>query len=500
MARHHKPLLAVLLCLAAGLAAPVAFAADGRLLEESWHALFLMGQKAGYMHEMVFEQQTPNGTQYETRVHHDLTVSRGQVPIQISADLSVTEDADGQVVAFKQVIGGMMSQTKEGRVEGDELVITSRTGFGSRTDRVPRHAGLCPYALDRLQREMGYEAGTEYSVAMFLPDSPGGAMTANVKVVGLEDVPFFETAKQLHRVEINVPQLPALTATEWHDSAGQAWGARMGMGGIDVFLLRTSRDVATAEVEPAELMAASFARPDRPIRNPRQLEGLVVALQPEKVTVEQLVIPEDAYQKVQKRRDGVLVSVTRAHGRPELSYQLPYAGEEYAEQVQPNLWLETQDPRVRAMADEAIGDAADALTAAKRIEAHVDRAITAKGLGVGMATAAETAVSRAGDCSEHAVLVAALLRAVGIPSRVVGGLVYADTLPGMEGGAFGYHMWAEAWVGEWLPLDAAIRPHDATHIALTRSDLNGPDDLFSMSAAIMQVLAAVKVRILQTTY
>jgi hypothetical protein len=500
MLYRRAPLAGVLLVLAVCFPASGALAQEGRLLQDNWFALFLMGQKAGYFHEMVLEHETADGVQYETRVHHELSISRAQVPLRVTADETIWEDAEGHIVRFKQVVGGLMSQVREGRVEGDKLIVTGGTGFGSRTNEMPRQYGLCPHALSRLQREKGYAPGTEYTVSLFVPDAPAKAWTGNVKVVGEEAVPFFETSKRLTRVEVKLPELPALTSTEWHDAAGRMWAARLGMGGIEIMILRAPQEVATAQVAPAELMATTFARPDRPIRNPRQLDGLVLLMQPQKLTAEQLVIPADAHQRVEKRPDGVLISVRRAHGHPELSYQLPYDGDEFADQLQGNAWLERDDPEVRRMAAEAVGDTTDALTAAKRIEEYVDRAIAAKGLGVGMATAAETAVSRQGDCSEHAVLVAALARAAGIPSRIVGGLVYADTLPGMEGGAFGYHMWAEAWVGEWLPLDAAIRPHDATHIALARSDLNGPDDLFSISAAIMQIVGAVKLSVIDTTY
>ena len=69
-----------------------------------------------------------------------------------------------------------------------------------------------------------------------------------------------------------------------------------------------------------------------------------------------------------------------------------------------------------------------------------------------MATASEVAESLSGDCTEHAVLLAAMLRARQIPSRVVVGLVYAEKLE-----AFGGHMWTEAYLdGHWLPLDATL--------------------------------------------
>jgi transglutaminase-like putative cysteine protease len=66
-----------------------------------------------------------------------------------------------------------------------------------------------------------------------------------------------------------------------------------------------------------------------------------------------------------------------------------------------------------------------------------------------------------GDCNEHAVLLAALCRAAGIPSRVAGGLVYGED-------AFLYHAWTDVWLGAWVPVDAALNqvPADATHVRL----------------------------------
>jgi transglutaminase-like putative cysteine protease len=94
---------------------------------------------------------------------------------------------------------------------------------------------------------------------------------------------------------------------------------------------------------------------------------------------------------------------------------------------------------------------------------------------VGFASAAEVARTRTGDCTEHAVLLAAMLRAEKIPARVVSGLIYADEFEGKKG-IFGYHMWAQASLGggSWLNLDATLPDNatfDATHIALATTDL-----------------------------
>ena len=68
-----------------------------------------------------------------------------------------------------------------------------------------------------------------------------------------------------------------------------------------------------------------------------------------------------------------------------------------------------------------------------------------------------------GDCSEHAKLFTAMARALGIPCRTVGGLVYL----GDEYQAFGLHAWNEVVMGGvWVPVDPTWGQNalDATHI------------------------------------
>jgi len=80
-----------------------------------------------------------------------------------------------------------------------------------------------------------------------------------------------------------------------------------------------------------------------------------------------------------------------------------------------------------------------------------------------MADAVSTLESGAGDCTEHAVLFASLMRAEGIPTRLVAGLYLT------RGGLWGYHMWAAYWNGNsWQSIDpgnAVYRP-GALYVAL----------------------------------
>jgi len=108
---------------------------------------------------------------------------------------------------------------------------------------------------------------------------------------------------------------------------------------------------------------------------------------------------------------------------------------------------------------------------AEALRAFVMRFIVHKDLASAFAGASAVAQSKAGDCSEHAVLLAALLRAQGIPSRVASGLIYAEEFGGKHN-LFAWHMWTQAQVkGEWIDLDATLasRPFHPGHLLIATS-------------------------------
>ena len=73
------------------------------------------------------------------------------------------------------------------------------------------------------------------------------------------------------------------------------------------------------------------------------------------------------------------------------------------------------------------------------------------------------------ECQGHAYLYAALARALGMPTRVVNGLVYSS-----GHGGFLYHTWNETLIAGrgWQPVDATFgqRRADATHVKLLEGE------------------------------
>jgi len=161
--------------------------------------------------------------------------------------------------------------------------------------------------------------------------------------------------------------------------------------------------------------------------------------------------------------------------------------------------LAASDPVVTQLARRATEGAPD--TPADRalaLRRFVYDFIDEKSLGVGYASASEVARAGVGDCTEHAVLLAALLRAEGVPSRVVSGLVYTQAFAGAQD-VFGYHAWTQAHVdGRWIDLDATLpgRAFDAAHIAVTASAM--PDgELANDLVQIAPLLGRLRIETLE---
>jgi transglutaminase-like putative cysteine protease len=128
--------------------------------------------------------------------------------------------------------------------------------------------------------------------------------------------------------------------------------------------------------------------------------------------------------------------------------------------------IESDDPAIIKKAKEIVGDEDNALTVARRLSIWVYRNLEKRPV-LSIPSAIEVLRTRVGDCNEHATLLTALLRASGIPAKLSIGLTYTR-------GQFFYHAWTEAYIGEWISIDATLNqlPVDATHIKLVEGNLD----------------------------
>jgi hypothetical protein len=99
----------------------------------------------------------------------------------------------------------------------------------------------------------------------------------------------------------------------------------------------------------------------------------------------------------------------------------------------------------------------------------------------------EVARTMRGDCTEHAMLLAALMRMKGVPSRLAAGIVHTNNQFGFTG-----HVWTEAYINhQWMPFDSTTGSDGVgtTHIKLADSEM--PDSMTSSVTLFLPVLELV---------
>ncbi len=143
----------------------------------------------------------------------------------------------------------------------------------------------------------------------------------------------------------------------------------------------------------------------------------------------------------------------------ELDAQRRYVGSSAERYLADTFVIDYNEPSTRVFIEGFEGDAgADA--SLSQLAAYVAGYIDDPTFIHGFHIASVIATQRSGDCTEYAVLVTALARALGLPARVVVGTVIHE----LEGdiGAYG-HAWAEVWrAGQWHIVDAALYDPDAS--------------------------------------
>lgn len=123
---------------------------------------------------------------------------------------------------------------------------------------------------------------------------------------------------------------------------------------------------------------------------------------------------------------------------------------------------------------------------------RTDQWISRKSMAIGFVTASVVFDRREGDCTEHAVLAAALLRCNAIPARLASG--YAVVRVGNAVAAVG-HMWTERFDDGWRVHDAAlIVPGDnVVRLRIETMDREGVDALDGDRVSELLEIARIRV-------
>ncbi len=446
-------------------------AAGWTTLEEAWYAMTLGGQPCGHLRTTL--QQ--DGDLFRTLSESTLSVGRAGASVTVTISSTFDERADHTPVAasLTQSMGGAPTTT-DWTFSPTGIEVKAQQGGRATTSTkpLPPAGWLTPRAADAL-RKKALKDGL-VTVEFTTIDPQNGTAPMSVKSQRTGTGPLTIDGKQLAGTTWTTrTSLLPIDTIEEYDAAGVMVRqvTPMALGRIEAVLTTKDKALggggAAGAAAAPELLVASFIQLEPSVPDLDCAEIVVWDLRTKDGTP--LDLPDAGGQSTRRTDRGEQVIVKRGATTPAPT------GDALKEFLEPSQMCDTNDARLKALAKRALRgkEQAPAAERAEALRAFVLEYIERKDLGSAFASASDVARSKSGDCSEHATLLAALLRCAGIPARGATGLVYADSFAGGKH-VMGWHMWTQAVIdGAWVDLDAT-RPDcafDGGHILTAVSAL-----------------------------
>ncbi|MFM7132705.1 MAG: transglutaminase domain-containing protein [Planctomycetota bacterium] len=471
--------LAALRLLACALACVAACAAraDWTLVEERFHALSLGGMPCGRSVDRVER----DGARVRTVSEIEMRFRRGGQRTDIRLSTEFVEDDRGRPLEAKVVQNGAVASSYRFATAADgAFAVVVAAGGSERRESIADDGWLPPEAARAfVAARVKAEAK---AIRLRAISIQSGLVAPTLDLAFIADGEFAlpdgrRIATRRYSVTNSLVPVPG---SETYDREGRLVESATSLSGLGELVMRLStREAAADSLARADfdLLRGTFVA-TKSIAGFERLASIAVAIRATDGSLEDLPsIGAQRFERVDAARGIVRVEVARGSE--------PEAGDATdARWTRETAVVDHGSAAVRELLARAPRtEGVAAFERAEGLRRLVARHLSRKDFASAFASAGEAARSRGGDCTEHAVLLAALLRADGVPARVVSGLVYVPAIAG-SGSGWGWHLWTQALVA--APGDASPRWHDfdatvsggkrgfhAAHVAVAASDLSG---------------------------
>ena len=483
--RERDLLLSLILTLFLGACARVAHGAGSN---ESWYAITFHGSKVGHVRAREARVDLEGRPAVHVERWSVITVKRQAEVIRMEHALDVWFTPEGDPLRYSlRRQEGSEVRTGEGYKDGSKFVVRHTVGGRAKDRSFDLRPG------DRLASSLEWlylrapEPGRSVE-GRAIDETEGDIQPFTVRVGKLRASRDPGRAERVFGVRETLGGVESVLEVSPKDGL-----VRSELEGAGIVMFKTSKAEALRLDEAVDIFSAALF-PVRGVELPPRdrIEALTTRFTSEKgVSPRIRNYPRQSLRKL----DGGQVEVyTEAAPVPTTGGRLPLQGARVAGFLTSTDYEDLEDERLRETAHREVGDAADAWSAARRINRFVHRHLENKTLAHAFASATEALRERSGDCTEHAVLFSALAKIVGIPTKLVTGLVFV----GGRNPAFGYHEWVEVWLGDrWHPMDPTFGQDvaDPTHIKFSEG-ISDPAGLRDAGLAAASLIGDVNVEVL----
>lgn len=450
-----------------------------RPLEGEYMGLYLMGKKVGYLYTNL--KLAPGKTDQVQAVNHFV--------FKANVGTKVAERVMKETRIYEAKPGGKLLQftVEQSGDGGDQILEATSTPAGLRVLR--KRPNLPNEVLTLKPTKETVEDADQARVALKRNGPVKGTVTDGMDLesyqvtttLGPTETRVIGGIQTKLRKVITLSEKEKVPAEALIDAEGRM--VEINFGGQMRAVLEPEAQAKNLDtVEVFGLTRITLPKIPSPVARaiPGELTLVVSGLPPK--------FQKATYRQKFKALEGGKTAITITAIAPKLTKKVlrPLADPNGGTNLKSTLAIEAENPDIAAKARQIVGDEKDAYAAAQKISSWVGKNLT-KDYGSSSDRATDVLRVMKGDCTEHALLAVALMRASGIPARRVDGVVYLlndDNVPALY-----WHEWVEAYVGEWTQLDPTFEQPvaDATHLALGEEG----------SAEITPLIGSIKVHDVQ---
>ena len=432
---------------------------------EDWMGTYFQGKKLGFTR--VQTRWSLQGIEVDSTVFFQIRSKSIDQSTTINQKTRLGPDFKLRSFSLLQEITGHRQQV-EGRVEGNRLIYRIKSRGFDKEKSIEFLPGTLPsstFLLNLLAD--GLKVGQKGTLSLFLEPFQ---MLVDLEYEVLRKDNLEYEGKSVETFAIK-QKIEGIETTLWVAGDGSVIKETTNQGFAS---FKESAEVAQKLDEPltvSSMITMSLVKPDQPIDRSERVREIIFYLQPLRSPD---LVPQDQRQKILKAEqlpNGLYRATLQVKTEPKRIASLsrwPGESTQDPKYLEDSAQVQARHPMIRALARDLTGDKRNVWQVAKDINRWVHQNL-AKEL-VDTVTALDALHERRGECQSHTYLFTALARAVGIPTRIVNGLVYSQEYSG-----FLYHAWPEVYVGEWRALDPTFGQDvvDATHIKLTEGTEEG---------------------------
>jgi len=440
---------------------------------DEWWGIFYRGEKIGYAHQTI----NPNSTGYTIHDQSNLRLQLLGKTQEVSTRVNTDVDQEWALERFDfQLASADVNFRARGKARAGYLDLEiDSAGYTSKKvialhQRPYLLAALKPYVVTQQ-----LEPGKQHYFSTFDP----ATLSQQVTTVTIEGREYLRLGARLEPAIRIRQQFKGISVTSWLDGSGRTLKEESPAG---LSMLRQSaqeaRSLANRRSVPLDLIAQTSITPSSPIVDPGRTQLL-------KLKLSGVDLGRFSLNGGRQRLENDEVQIRREKIRSD-HLPIPVRDQRLSSYLEATPFMQSDHPRIRALARQIVAGETDARKAALRIKDWVYGQLT-KEPTVSIPNALEVLRTRKGDCNEHTVLFNALARAAGIPARTAVGVVYLR-------GAFYYHAWSEVWLGEWVTLDSVLNqfPADVTHIKFVEGEIDQQID-------ILQLIGNLKIDVIEAS-